>query len=764
MSLSNSLTGISFSGIGSGIDTDSIVRRLIQVESIPIQRLQQQQQQIAGRMSGYADLRSRLSALNQVASSLSQASSFQSIQASSSASGVATITAGAGALPGTYNLEVSKLATTHKIGSAGQANATSALGLVGNFSVNGVGVEVVASDTLTTIAQKINSAGAGVTASILNGGEGNAFLTLTASRSGAGGAIQLSDLGSGSVLSDLGLVSGAAEIRSPIANGALSQGFVSPTQIVSEMLKVQVVPPDTVQIVVNGQAIDVNLTEDSLETIASKINAAGAEATATVESFQSGNQTMYRLQIVGDNGMPTFVDNQNVLSALGIVQRAYGNQLVAAQDAEYSLDGIALTSATNTINGVIPGATLRLLKANETTPEKSTLTLSRDDSAILSRVKDFVAAYNGVVEFINANSKFDAETLRGGAFLGDSLARQVESVFSGLMFSPVAGLSGSYTNLASLGFSVGQNARLELDESRFNQALAADPSAVAKIFRTTGTGSNSDIVYVSSSDKTKSTGNGTYDVVITQPATRATYSAATAQSGPSALTETLTFGGSLFGGSSYVFLIESGSTLQQTVDKINGDSKLKSLISASIVDGRLHLESKRFGASGNFTVESSLAGDDTNSGIGQGMPGAYVGGLDVAGTINGEPATGAGQFLTGNVGNANTAGLQIQYTGSATGLVGSISVIKGIGSQVTDQMQTFLDSVNGLVTTSERSLQAQIDSIDESILRIRNRLESREMELKFRFSKMDETIAALQNQGQRLSMFMQQMAANNRRD
>ena len=54
-------------------------------------------------------------------------------------------------------------------------------------------------------------------------------------------------------------------------------------------------------------------------------------------------------------------------------------------------------------------------------------------------------------------------------------------------------------------------------------------------------------------------------------------------------------------------------------------------------------------------------------GLGQGI---HVEGF--AGTINGETATGAGQFLTGDTANATTSGLQIQYTGSSTGLVGTI--------------------------------------------------------------------------------------------
>lgn len=760
MSLGSSLSGITFSGIGSGVDTDSIVTRLMQVEAIPITRLQQRQAQITQRQSLYAGFRTRLRSLSTAAGALNNASAFSPIKASSSDSAVATVSTNSGAIAGTYRLEVSKLAQAHKVSSAAQTSTTAVLGLSGTFSVNGVGIEVTATDTLTTVAQKINSSNAGVTASLINGGEGNAYLTLTAKDTGEAKAIQLSDLGTSNVLSTLGLVTGAAGVRSAITNGAAGFAFSSPTSAVSQMLNVAIVPPNTVQITVNGQTIDINVTTDSLDSIASKINVAGAGATATVESVTEGSATKYRLKIVGDSGTPTFADSENVLTALGILQQGYGTELVQAQDAHYSLDGVNLTSATNTVSDVIPGATMTLLKANETTPEKSTLTFSRDDSAVQSKVKDFVSAYNGIVDFIAANSKFDKDTFEAGPLLGDSMANQIENAVSALVFDNVAGLTGDYKNLAALGFDFDSSGKLSYDEAKLSTALTADPTAVSKLFRTAGSGSVSDLVYVSSTDKTVASGAGAYDVVITQAATRGSYTAGVAQTSSNSVTETLTFGGALFGDTDYVFVIESGSTLSDTVAKINADSKLKNLVSATIEDGKLKIESKKYGTAGNYTVESSLAAASDNSGIGQSMPGTYATGLDVAGTINGESATGAGQYLTGDAGNAKTAGLQIQFTGTGTGLVGSMAVTKGVGTKVTDLMAGFLDTVNGQLTTNENSLQEQLDQLGEDIQTLSSRLTVKEQQLRYRFAKMDEMIASLKSQGDRVSQFVSSLSAS----
>lgn len=760
MSLGNSLSGITFSGIGSGVDTDSIVTRLMQVEAIPITRLQQRQTEITNRQSLYAGFRTRLRSLSTAAGALSGSSAFNPIKAASSDSAVATVSTSSGAAVGTYRLEVSRLAQAHKVSSGSQASASDALGLSGTFSVNGVGIEVTATDTMTGIAQKINAANAGVTASLINGGEGNVYLTLTAKDTGEAKAIQLADLGTSNVLSSLGLVAGSPSVRSAITNGAVGHAFSSPTSAVTQMLNVAIVPPNTVQITVNGQTIDINLSTDSLDSIASHINAAGAGATATVESVTDGGTTKYRLKIVGDSDTPTFTDSENALTALGILQQGYGTELVEAQDAQYSLDGVGLTSATNTVSDVIPGATLTLLKADETTPEKSTLTFSRDDSAIQSKVKDFVSAYNGIVDFIAANSQFDKDTFAAGPLLGDAMANQIENSVSALVFDNVAGLTGDYQNLAALGFDFDSSGKLSYDEAKFSSALTADPTAVSKLFRTAGSGSISDLVYVSSTDKTVASGAGAYDVVITQAATKGAYTAGVAQTSANSVTETLTFGGALFGDTDYVFVIESGSTLSDTVAKVNADSKLKNLVLATIEGGKLKIESRKYGTAGNYTVESSLAAAADNSGIGQGMPGTYATGLDVAGTINDEAATGSGQFLTGDTGNAKTAGLQIQYTGTATGLVGSMAVTKGVGSKVTDLMAGFLDTVNGQLTTTENSLQEQLDQLGEDIQTLSSRLTVKEQQLRYRFAKMDEMIASLKSQGDRVSQFVASLSAS----
>lgn len=756
MSIGSSLSGITFAGLGSGIDTDSIVSRLIQLEQIPINRLQAQQAQLTGRMGLMSQLRGYMGNVQSAANTLNLASTFQNVSARSSNEAVATLSAGSGAVPGIYALEVSKLAQSHKVSSSAQTDATTALGISGQFVVNGKGVSISALDSLTGVAQKINEANAGVTASIINGGTGNTYLTLTASSSGASNKIQLANL-TGTVLGSLGLVAGAGAIREPITNGATSIGFSSSSTAVGGLLNATGLGATTISI--NSVNVNVDLGTMSLQDVASAINAAGTGATASVRSVTEGGATTYKLDIAG-GGTPTFADPDGTLGALGVLQSAFSNQLVAAQDAEYSLDGVSFTSKTNTISTVIPNVTFTLLKANEVTPETSTLTLTQNNGAVKDKIKEFMNAFNGLVDFIKANSQFNKDTFDAGPLFGDPTARLVEQSIGDSLFTNVLGLSTSYSNLTQIGFSFDSDGKMKLDEAALDAALAASPTAVGNVFRARGDATGAALQYVSSSDKTKASGAGVYSVVVSQIATKGAYEAEFAQSSPSAATEKLTFNGSLFGNTPYELTLNSGNDLAANIAAINNDAKLKDLVVASNVGGKLTITSKKWGTSGNFSVVSDLAAAADNSGIGTSEAGVKTTGVDVAGTINGEAATGSGQFLTGNSGNANTDGLQIMYSGSDLGLAGEVRVTKGIGAVVSSLVSQYTDTVSGLMAANDKALQDQFDGLGESIKSLQARLTLREQDLRRRFSAMEQAISGLQSQQSSLSAMFANLSSN----
>src|SRR5215207_8603276 len=156
-------SGLTFTGLASGIDTDAIVAALMDVERLPQQRLQQRIDGSTARLAGLQDMRTKLGALRDAATSLRGAGTFRpGPWASSSDTARLTATAGASAVKASYSVEVAQLAraevrTQSSSLSAAAVDDVLHLGAGATFDV-----AVQAGDTIAAIAGKNNAAGGDV--------------------------------------------------------------------------------------------------------------------------------------------------------------------------------------------------------------------------------------------------------------------------------------------------------------------------------------------------------------------------------------------------------------------------------------------------------------------------------------------------------------------------------------------------------------------------------------------------------------------------
>jgi flagellar hook-associated protein 2 len=156
-----------------------------------------------------------------------------------------------------------------------------------------------------------------------------------------------------------------------------------------------------------------------------------------------------------------------------------------------------------------------------------------------------------------------------------------------------------------------------------------------------------------------------------------------------------------------------------------------------------------YGSGRNFTVsENTDAGLWTNS---QSTPLTVDDGLDVAGTINGEAATGVGQILTGNEGEGSVDGLILKYTGTSTGDIGNIRLTLGTGELFSRVLFGITDPYEGYVSFKQDSLKNSIDQFETRIQETEDRLD-RKMEIMLnRFVAMEKALAMIQSQSQWLN-------------
>lgn len=746
-------SGINFSGLISGMDTEALIQQIIQVESRRKTIWSNQQAQLTQRLSGLQALQAQLMGFQSAISQVTVQTAFKSATATSSAEGVAQVAATSDASPGTYLLEVSQLATNHKIGTSAQTSADNALGLSGSFVVNGKQVTVVASDNLRDIAARINNAKAGVTASVLSVSGSEHYLVLTAQNSGVVNAISLNDLGGDSVLQALGLVTTSTSLKNPITNGAQSDRFADTSTAIGTLMALSGAPSGTIQI--NGVNIAIDLATDSLNSLASKINNAGAGVTASVVSVNDNGTTRYRLQITGAS-TPTFTDDQHILETLGILKAGYGNELVQAKDAQFKIDNMSLTSSTNVLTNLIQGVTITLMDADATNPKKTTITVSRDTAGIKDAIKGFVKAYNDTIDLIKKYDYFDTETYETGPLFGNATVNALMADLMSTVSDVVAGLPAEMSMLAQVGISLDPtgSGKLVLNEAKLTDALNNRLEDVEKLFRVMGSTSDPRLTYVIATNKTKATGTP-MTVEITQVATQAQATATVAQTQASTTVERLTFNGALFSNTAYSITLNAGNTIDDTIAQINADATLsRYLVASKDASGHLVLTSKLYGSKSAFTVVSDQDAANNNSGIGT-TP-ISVQGQDVAGTINGEPATGDGQFLTGNSGNATTDGLQLRVTATTPGIIGTVTVTRGIADRVFQLIQRFTDSINGALTDETKNIQQQIDDIKQRISAFDEAMQRKAEDLRAQFTRMETALNKMRNDAMRLTAVLGQ--------
>jgi flagellar hook-associated protein 2 len=221
---------ISSVGIGSGLPVTSIVSQLVAIEKLPLQQLQTTAAKFQTQLSLYGTVKSQISALGDAAALLAGASGWNAQKATSSNAAAVGVTVGTTAASAALTVSVQQLAQAQSITSAGIAAGTAA-GATGSLSIQlgswagaaftagataAVAVTVGATDTVSTIASKINLANAGVTATVLSDGI-NERLVVRSASTGAAAGFSIAATGGNAALSTFDFTNSTA--TAPTAAG-----------------------------------------------------------------------------------------------------------------------------------------------------------------------------------------------------------------------------------------------------------------------------------------------------------------------------------------------------------------------------------------------------------------------------------------------------------------------------------------------------------------------------------------------------------------
>ena len=772
---------ISSPGIGSNLDVNGIVTQLMALERKPVTLLNQKAASFQAKLSAIGTLKGALSSFQTTIRGLSDISKFQAVRVTPADATIASASGSAAAVPGTYALEVTKLAQAQKLAAAGQATTSAVIG-------NG---------TLTFDFGTI-SGGA------LDAGTGK-YTGSTFTSSGSGVKTVTIDATSNSL----------AGIRDAI----------------------------------NGAKIGVNATI---------VNDGSALPNRLVLTDTStGKTSSIKISVAGDAALSTLLAHDPGAAPAGQAL----SETVTAQNAEFKVDGLSVSKASNTVTDVIQGVTLNLAKTNA--GSTTSIAVARDTSSVIGAVGQFVYAYNQINQTLKDSSTYNASTKQAAILNGDASVRTLQTQIRAVLNAPVAGGASAYTVLSHVGVTMQKDGTLAVDNAKLQSAMDSNFNDVAGLFAAVGKTGDSLVSYGGSSANTKP---GAYAVNLTQLAGQAsTTGSSVVAAGPTqgdttasaaagltidatnntlnvsldGVSATVTLGSAVyadanalatevqtrinaaFGGqvtvaqTAGVLKITSNSTGAASSVSVTGGNGKTNLLGASptvtagsatsitagvndtlqvLLDGvtstvtlaagrysyaslATQVQSKINGASafsatgaavavtqsaGVIKITSNLYGSASHASITGGngwanlVGGAPVitAGVDVAGTINGAAAAGSGQALTGATGDASE-GFKLLITGGALGSRGMANYSQGYAYQFDKLIDRQL-ATDGLIASRTDGINASLKSIAAQTQTINDRLVNVEARMRAQFTALDLTMS---NMTKTSSFLTQQLTA-----
>ncbi|TWC65852.1 flagellar filament capping protein FliD [Herbaspirillum sp. SJZ099] len=373
------------------------------------------------------------------------------------------------ATSGSYSVSVSQLAQTQKLSSTGFApGATFDSGLLAIKTGTGSTTIIKpTTNTLQGVRDAINASDAGVNATIVSDGT-NDHLVITAKDSGAANTIKITGTGNYSAFS----FDPSGAVTSP--NVASGQTYASGTMNLKVGDSTVAINPTDL----NGSgAIDLN-------DIMTSINNANAGVTASITN-DGTNDHLVLTPSGANTTSPVSLTGTGDYS--GLTMSGMG-QLLKAQDAKLSIDGVTVTSPSNKVENVISGVTLNLAKVT-TSADNFTLNISNDTTGVTSAANSFVSAYNTLAKAIADMTKQTPSTKLGEASTSSPLASEssVQNIMTQLrstLFSSVDGGNGIRT-LSDIGISFQKDGTLALDATKLSTAASSNFAGIANLFNAT---------------------------------------------------------------------------------------------------------------------------------------------------------------------------------------------------------------------------------------------------------------------------------------
>ena len=465
-------------GSGSGIDTAALAQSLVDAEKAPrTDAINKNIKKNEAIVSGYAAVKFALNTVKTAFDDLKDVSDFSSVTATSNQTDIFSVTTSTSTQPGSHSILVTQLAqeqrsaSTQSFTSASQSITSQPL----NLYLNGSNSPSIAVTTATPagVVEAINKAGNGLSAQLVN--TGNGFKITVTGASGNSNAFVLSS-------DAVGLDFGAISPNRPQISQS-SQTFAAGDTAMAAA---------PMSLTLNGDAANpIVVDPPTPDSFVAAFNGSAAAQAKGLTANYFGEKLTVTSPSGSANAFSLLTDNGE---ALAFVQKQSAKDLCMtkplqeAKDAALQVDGLPITSTSNAVSDVISGVTLNLTATNATsvngfvqaTGSPATLSLANDTSVAKAKINALVTAYNDASSLLNdvTNPKSSLATY-GGTLVGNSSVRALRDQLRRLVTddsSTAGGSSGtgparSLSALRDIGLQVDKNGKLTANSVTLDLAL-----------------------------------------------------------------------------------------------------------------------------------------------------------------------------------------------------------------------------------------------------------------------------------------------------
>jgi flagellar hook-associated protein 2 len=536
-----------------------------------------------------------------------------------------------------------------------------------------------------------------------------------------------------------------------------SQGFANETEQVAS---------GTITIQVGNRAeqtIEIGPGNNTLDGFIASINDQVKDISASLVKDQSTNTYRILLASRHTGAANTINITSDLDSSSGSIPDFSGPAVQEANNAVVKLGSgpgaLSAEYASNQIEDLISNVTMDLKKASP--GQLVTVSVQRDTSAAKEAIQTFVEDFNSIIEFIDGQTRFNAETNQASPLLGN---RSVTSIKNRLLtaVSNTVSSGGNLTRLSQIGIDLDTKGRLLINSNRLDQALKGeldnvDPNAIRGLFGLNARSTNAGIKFLTGGPRTQSS-TTPYQVDISQAAERATVTGSNPLAGSTVIDETnnklqitldgivseeLTLASGTFTASDLAAHVQSTINASTTLGVHN-------VLVAVSPNNELLITSEAFGTSASVasisgSAAASMGFNGTESDTGQDVAGKFI----VEGVE--EIAKGSGRVLIGDSNNSKTADLQLLVTLTSgqlsEGAEADVQVSRGVTGELEKYIGELLHAEKGMLKNVNDGFQTRLASIDRSIERVEDITSRRREALIAEFAALESILSDLQNTG-----------------